>query len=217
MTAELIGLITICIITVSVFVILFMSSREKCEEQPPPASIQDIKDLNHVEFCSEGTTLVGRLVIPEGEGSFPLLVYAHGSGKSAARHTYDSIVDLLKAEGYASFIPDKRGVGDSGGSLPKVGAGNSKEKIRLLAADLLAAVNSMKNLKEINTEQIGLIGGSQAGWVIVLVASQSEIADFTVIVNGATVPVSVSVYWENITLHGVYRADRSSFLIHMDG
>ncbi len=126
-------------------------------------------------------------------------------------------MNLLKAEGYACFIPDKRGVGDSGGSLPEVSTGNSKEKIQLLADDLLAAVNYMKNLREISTEQIGLMGGSQAGWVIPLAASQSDIADFTVIVNGATVPLGVSVYWEKITLDGRLRSvDRPGHLIPMD-
>ena len=212
-----IRLIVSCISIVLIFTVLLMSGCGKCEEQAPLTSINEIENLDYIEFCSGKTTLVGRLVVPEGEGPFPLLVFAHGSGKSATRYTYDPIVDLLKAEGYACFIPDKRGVGDSGGSLPEVSVGNSKEKIQLLADDLLAAVNYMKNLREINTEQIGLMGGSQAGWVIPLAASQSDIADFTVIVNGATVPLGVSVFWEKTTLDGKLRSvDHPGHLIPMD-
>ena len=187
---------------------------EPCIEQTTPTSIQEIENLDHIEFCSQETKLVGKLVIPEGEGSFPLLVFAHGSGESATRNTYDPIVNLLKAEGYVCFIPDKRGVGDSGGSIPDVGEGDSTKKIQLLADDLLAAVNFMKDLKEINTEQIGLIGGSQAGWVIALAAAQSNIPDFTVIVNGATVSVGVQMFWEGIT-EELMDEDRRGHLIPM--
>ena len=69
-------------------------------------------------------------------------------------------MNLLKAEGYASFIPDKRGVGDSGGSLPELNTGNSNEKVQLLANGLLAVVNHVKDLQEINADKIGLMGGS---------------------------------------------------------
>jgi len=58
------------------------------------------------------------------------------------------------------------------------------------------------------------MGGSQAGWIIPLAASQSDVLDFTIVVNGATVPLGMSVYWENITLDGELRSkERPGHLI----
>lgn len=194
---------------------LLVSTASGCDVQPP-TSVAEIENLRHVEFCSGRTTLVGKLTVPEGEGSFPLVAFAHGSGTSTTRDAYDFLVPRMRAAGYATFVPDKRGVGDSGGSYRHVGEGNSTKKLQTLADDLLAAVDHLKGLQEIDADQIGLMGGSQAGWVIAMAAPQSTATDFVVIVNGATNTLGESMFWEEITSELRTRGQRGMILVPLD-
>lgn len=175
---------------------------EYLEYRPPPApsTIQAIEDLNHIEFYSGGQKLVGRLVLPEGEGPFPALVHVGGGSGLTTRFQIDP--SFLQAAGFAVFSYDKRGVGDSEGLFLEIASPTvetSEWRLPQLADDALAAVSFLKNLKEVNPDQIGLMGGSQNGWTIPLAASRSNIPAFVVIVSGTTVSVGEQVYYEGLT------------------
>ncbi|MFW9853719.1 MAG: alpha/beta hydrolase family protein [Candidatus Thorarchaeota archaeon] len=176
-----------------------------CSAPRSPTSIQEIANLARIEFCSRGTRLVGTLVMPDGEGPFPLLIFVPSPGAIyATRSTRDMLVYFFKQAGYALFFPDQRGVGDSAGFFPQFivegeVSENCADLIQLQADDLLASAYFLRNLQEINPEQIGFIGWDQAGWIIPLAASQSNISSFSVIVSGATVSVGVQNFWEHIT------------------
>jgi len=173
--------------------------------QPPPApsTVEDIENLNNVEFYSDRTKLVGKLVLPEGEGPFPATVCVHGSGP-ATRDECDHAVPALRAAGLAVFSYDKRGVGQSEGIFAGVTDVNddpspSEWRMPQLADDALAAVTFLQNLREINPEQIGLLGASHAGSIIPQVAAQSDVPAFAVTVVGLTVPVGEAHYYQQFT------------------
>ena len=163
-----------------------------------PSSVDDIQDLGAVEFCSGGVDLIGRLELPAGEAPYPLLVVVHGAGEAATRSSYDFVVAEFLRAGYAVFVPDKRGVGDSGGRVPDVGGRRTAGAVDLLIGDTVAAVELLTGLAEIDRARVGLVGASQAGWIIPEAANRSGEVDFTVIVNGPTYPVFQNLVWEDL-------------------
>lgn len=126
------------------------------------------------EFAGEGETLAGRLVLPPGDGPFPLVVLVHGSEDYSARDFYP-MQRLLPALGVAAFVYDKRG---SGGS-----SGDYTQDFHLLAADAAAALAEARRLAGDQLSNAGYLGTSQGGWVAPLAASMSD-PDFVIAAYG---------------------------------
>ncbi|MFX0145992.1 MAG: alpha/beta hydrolase family protein, partial [Candidatus Hodarchaeota archaeon] len=175
-----------------------MPLAEYLEFRPPavPRTAADIENLNTIAFYSGRTKLVGRLTLPEGEGSFPAIVYT-GSGSGPTYRGEFSHHSYVTA-GIAVFSYDKRGAGDSDGILIPAGFNFGEWRLGQLADDALAAVNFLQGLEEINPDQIGLMGTSQAGWTIPLAASRSDAVAYSVIVSGPTVSLGEEAYWSEI-------------------
>ncbi len=183
--------------TVEGFVALSLA--EYLEFLPPsaPTTAEDIEDLGTIEFYSGRTKLVGQLFLPEGEGPFPAIVYMGSGSGLTTRSPYSH---RLPDAGIAVFGYDKRGVGDSEGWFVEVGIETGGEwRLAQLAYDALAAVDFLQGLKEIQADQIGLMGVSQNGWTIPLAAAKSDAVAFTVIVAGPTVSLGEEVYWSKLT------------------
>jgi hypothetical protein len=101
--------------------------------------------------------------------------------------------------GFAVLYYDKRGVGDSEGVFVEVGTENGGWRLPQLADDALAGVAFLRGLDEIDPERIGLMGGSQAGWVNPLAASRSDDVAFVVSVVGPTVTVGEEIFYSDLT------------------
>ena len=127
-------------------------------------------EMQDVVFQGEGESLAGRLVMPRGEGPFPLLVLVHGSERSSARDFYYT-QRLLPAQGVAAFVYDKRGSGGSSGSYT--------QDFDLLAADAVAALAEARRLAGDRISASGYFGGSQGGWVAPYAATMSD-PDFVI-------------------------------------
>lgn len=96
---------------------------------------------------------------------------------------------LLAEKGISILTYDKRGVGESGGIYagPEVGTNNiDSANLTLLAKDASVAVNVLhrwdKNIP------IGLVGFSQAGWIIPIAANKNPLVDFMVLFSGSLIP-----------------------------
>jgi pimeloyl-ACP methyl ester carboxylesterase len=133
---------------------------------------------------------------PVGRGPFPALVFGHGSG----RVTKDAALPLswdLTAAGYAVLRYDKRGVGGSGGTYQGVSVPNSDQVLGLLAQDMAAGVAFLASRPEIDARRIGLIGGSQAGWVMPLAARRGGVR-FMVLLSSPTVSVGEEIFYSEL-------------------
>jgi len=136
-----------------------------------------------ITFTStDGTKLAGRLSLPESNSPLPAFVMLHGSG----RVTRDNFGNKLMAHymlsrGIAILNYDKRGVGESEGVYEESA---SESNLQKLAEDALAGVEYLVTRPEIDAKRIGLIGGSQAGWIIPNAASQSQQVSYFVILSG---------------------------------
>ena len=104
--------------------------------------------------------LSGTLILPNGKGPFPAIVFAHGSGQET-RDASRGLAALFAYNGFACLIFDKRGVGKSEGN-------HWAASFSDYANDLLNAVQLLRKIPEVKKEEIGLYGHSQGGWVVPL-------------------------------------------------
>lgn len=158
-----------------------MISCKKSVEQKKTTSTQ-VKTEN-VTFESEGVKLAGTIYSPIHPHSAVIIV--HGSDQ-VPRMT--KFAELLAENDILVLTYDKRGVGESGGVYagPEVGTNNiSVENLNLLAKDASSAVNVVHNKRK--DLPIGLIGASQAGWIIPIVASENPLVEFMVLLSCPTI------------------------------
>lgn len=132
---------------------------------------------------SEGVNLAGTIYKPKN--TYASVVVVHGSGKETRMTEF---AELLANNGISVLTYDKRGVGKSGGVYagPEVGTNNVDSlNINLLAKDASAALNKIKNYS--NGTPIGLLGFSQAGWIIPIAANNNPLVNFMVLFSCPTI------------------------------
>src|SRR5436190_15289675 len=88
---------------------------------------------------------------------------------------------FLIRHGIAVLGYDKRGVGESTGDW-------NTATFEDLAGDAVAAVGYLKTRRDIDASQIGLLGWSQAGWILPLAAVRAKDIAFLISISGAGVP-----------------------------
>lgn len=135
----------------------------------------------HGYFTNGDVRLRYALDLPKTQGPFPVVVLGHGSGRITAARNAGYATRLLQ-HGIAVLRYDKRGVGKSDGEYSKAFA-----HLPVLADDMVAGVDFVREHARIDSARIGLMGVSQAGWVIPVAASRSPDVSFTIILSGPTV------------------------------
>jgi dienelactone hydrolase len=170
--------------------------------QSPEFTIQDVK------FESQGITLAGSILKPKNP--FAAVVIVHGSDPVKREMEF---AKRLAKEGIAVLTYDKRGVGESGGVYvgPTVGTNNiDTTNLNLLSQDANAAVSVFRNILKDKKTPIGLVGFSQAGWIIPITASINHQIEFMVLFSCPTITTleqlrfqfytnGNSNFWENHT------------------
>ncbi|MDR7450993.1 MAG: alpha/beta fold hydrolase [Armatimonadota bacterium] len=130
-----------------------------------------------------GATLAGTLILPRGDGPFPAVVVISGSGpatRNGGRRfpIYRLIAGHLAARGIAVLLYDKRGVGGSTGTW-------KRETFAGRAEDVAALIGWLGRRGEIDRRRIGLIGHSQGGYVVPLVAQRAPVASLVMLAGPA--------------------------------
>lgn len=139
--------------------------------------------------------LAGMLFRPNGEGPFPAAVVIQGSGTSRRDNAwYLTLTTYLQEHGIVVLLPDKRGSEQSEGDWRTASFDD-------LATDALAAVAYLSRQDLVEISHIGVIGMSQGGHIVPIVADRSADIAFVVNVVGAAVPMhELLVYEENHNL-----------------
>jgi len=123
-----------------------------------------------VEFQSSGSTLYANLYYPSKELTFqdnrPLVIYCHGIG---SQRDFDLRIPIeLTRRGFYVAALDYQGHGESGGSLSEI---NPVTDVPVLAEDCSKLLDKLETLPfytEVNASQIGLIGHSLGGMVVLM-------------------------------------------------
>ncbi len=148
-------------------------------------------------FKSEDIQLAGSILQPTHPRAAIVLV--HGSGQEKRMTDFAS---FLARNGIAVFTYDKRGVGKSKGIYagPEVGTNNiDSANLNLLAKDAQAAVKTFHQQLHNPNIPIGLLGFSQAGWIIPLAANKNPLVDFFVLYSGAVIPAREQLRFQFFT------------------
>jgi len=125
------------------------------------------------------------IILPNQKGPWPAIVFLHGSGplpRDSNRFAAQRFAEL----GIASIIYDKRGTGESGGTLDGVSFDD-------LAADAIAVAEAM--MAQVSVSKIGFSGHSQGGWVAGLAGSKWAKTGFIMTSAGPAVPPAREKHW----------------------
>ena len=128
--------------------------------------------------AADSLRLGGTLVLPQGPGPFPAVVFVTGSDPDT-REAWQVEARALAARGIASLLYDKRGVGESRGASHDLASWDE------LAGDVEGAVTYLRSRADlIDGRRIGLIGQSQGTWIIAKVAARDPGIAFLVSLSG---------------------------------
>lgn len=151
-------------------------------QEPTPPFPYDATD---VRFDNGDISLAGTLVVPEGDGPFPAVVLTSGSGSQDRDETivghkpFLVLSDALALAGIASLRFDDRGVGGSTGD--PTGATTAD-----LATDSGAAARYLA--EDGRFDSIGIVGHSEGGLIGPMVANNTGIIDYAVLLAGPGLP-----------------------------
>ena len=128
-----------------------------------------------VVFGSEEYPITGSLTLPEGEGPFPAVILVHGSGPSDRNEQigpnlpFMDLAEQLSAQGVAVLRYDKRTYLYASQMAQLTDITVQDETID----DAIYALEYLKTLDTINTEQIYIAGHSLGGYLIPRIAAQT--------------------------------------------
>lgn len=151
----------------------------------------------NISYNSNGLTISGVMNIPNGDGPFPLVLLNHGyidpavytQGRGLKREQ-----DYLAREGFAVLHSDYRG---HAASDPSPDTREIYDAGLEYSMDVINAINAVKNsdLKQIDTEKIGMLGHSMGGGVTMnIIAAYPDLVDAAILYA----PVHADA-WENFT------------------
>jgi dienelactone hydrolase len=139
----------------------------------------DIERHEDVRFSNGDVQLAGTLISPRTQGPHPAVILVHASGAEDREYLLPFARFLIR-HGMAVLGYDKRGVGASTGDWNKASFDD-------LAGDVVAAFKYLKTRDDIHGTQIGMLGWSQAGWVMPLAATRAKDLAFLISICGAGV------------------------------
>src|SRR5229473_1100445 len=157
-----------------------------------------------IHFTNAGANLVGTVYLPSDGNHLPAVVVLHHAG-AATRESglYRHLQEGLPALGFAVLISDRRGSGQSSGSLQGV-------DYETLADDAVAGQHALAKLSRIDPIKIGFWGLSQGGWLAVLAAGRSRDAAFAISVSAPLVTADEQMQYATsnlLTVRGYSRDD----------
>jgi hypothetical protein len=154
-----------------------------------PSIIVNGKDVSKIELNEEGIYfesgkfgLSGVLVKPNTPGPYPVVIFNHGDSAGLidrySRGFYRIFWERLTRIGYACLSWDTPGAGESTGTHDFDNLFDERTAI------VLSAIEYLKGRPDIDKRRIGLLGHSQAGYIMPMVILKSNDVSFMINVSG---------------------------------
>ena len=162
--------------------------------------------------------ITGELFLPEGEGPFPVLIAVPGSGNTP-KEEQAAWAPMINALGYALYVYDKRGVGESTGLYPTVTTENPEPFLKARADDVTSIIIMLDGHEDIITEEIGLWASGQGTLVSTLVYRDvsDRLARLILMSGGAATTGEVNYYEQLMESEEVTIAVANERLQQFDG
>jgi len=154
-------------------------NRPQEPKKPYPYHEEDVTFENK----KDSITLAGTLTLPEKTGSFPAVILISGSGPQNRNEEifghkpFLVLADHLTRNGIAVLRYDDRGTAESTGN-------HSTATSADFATDIESAIKYLESRREIDPQQIGLIGHSEGASIASVVASRNRDVAFIVMLAG---------------------------------
>ena len=161
------------------------AAQQKRPQEPRPPFPYKSEEVT-VKNKADGISLAGTLTLPDQGNRFPAVVMVTGSGAQnrdqeiLGHKPFLVIADYLSRHGIVVLRCDDRGTGASQGNHD---ASTNED----FARDTEAALDYLRSRKEINAQQIGIIGHSCGGTIAFNVAAKDSRVAFIVSLAGAAV------------------------------
>ncbi len=182
---------TLVTILVSVFILQVSYAQQKLKED--------------IYFENDNILLSGTLYLPNKKtGPFPTFILVHGPG-AYPRSFYEYYARTFNKKGYAVMIYDKRGTGRSQGNYRYISRRTSEKRFSELSGDVQSAYNHLLKNPKVDGDRIGLLGFSQGGWIVPIVAGKNEDLYCSIIVSGPVVSVGEEIFYSRLTGDGFPR------------
>ncbi len=155
---------------------IIRNKRSQTPVPPYPYTEVNVTFINKIE---NNIKLAGTLTFPEKGSSFPAVILIPGVGAHDRNYSiighepFHVIADYLTRNGIAVLRYDERGVGESGGNRQNATSVD-------FASDVIAGIKFLKEKKNINPKQIGLIGHSEGGIVASIAAVNNPDVSFLI-------------------------------------
>lgn len=171
----------------------------------PPSYVNTNAFIEREIKIGRDFSLPGKLVIPEGEGPFPLVILVHGSGPNDMDETigpnkpFRDVSWGLASYGIASLRFDKR---------TKIYPEKFTDRYTVMEEvieDVLYAIEFVKTFEEIDKDRIFILGHSLGGMLAPRIANLSKDVAGIIIMAGPTRPL------EDLIL------DQTKYLAELDG
>ncbi|MFZ0456171.1 MAG: alpha/beta fold hydrolase, partial [Ignavibacteriaceae bacterium] len=159
------------------------AKRPQEPQRPFPYNEEEVTFENR----NAGITLAGTFTFPKEGNNFPAVVLVTGSGPQNRNEEvfghkpFLVWSDYLTRNGIAVLRFDDRGTGNSKGTY-------NGSTTADFVVDAIAAVEYLKNRKEIDKEKIGIVGHSEGGVIAPIAANKCKDISFIVLGAGTAVP-----------------------------
>jgi len=134
------------------------------------SKLQSYSRYERIQFTSSGSFLYANLYYPTKVLDFqekrPLLIYCHGIG---SQRDFDLRIPIeFTKRGFYVASLDYQGHGESGGTVIDINPVNHRPAVAQACSDLLDTLEILPFYSNVNTSQIGLIGHSMGGMVVLM-------------------------------------------------
>ncbi|GAC1623107.1 MAG: hypothetical protein NVS9B10_07810 [Nevskia sp.] len=184
------GLALVCIMLSSVAAAAAAAAAEAA-----PFALQEVRFSGGAEGVMLAGTITRPLHVKKG-ARLPAVVLIHGTGRADRDETianhkpFRTLAEALTAAGYAVLRYDKRGVGESGGSIETI-------TMRDLTRDAEAAFDYLRSRPDVDPKRVGLLGHSEGGMIAPLIAVHRAEVAWLVLLGAPTIPGRDIVLYQN--------------------
>jgi len=182
-------IVGICLGVFSIVIIAFLTYKTSIKRPQEPSKPYSYY-TEEITFKNNQANIIlaGTLTLPSAAENYPVVILISGSGAQnrdeeiSGHKPFLIIADHLTKCGIAVLRYDDRGVGKSTGNFKAATTAD-------FASDVASAIEYLKTRKEIDRNNIGLIGHSEGGMIAPMVASNSKDVSFIVLLAGPGIKI----------------------------